>query len=171
MPLIINSTRTFSLSLDELLDIKVEARKVLEDLQLTPLAVSALSGQQLLLGGHNSLLDASYFFAKYRCDHGRGELWLYTLCQYHYTWGRPGRPHSHYLSQCRYLCKRGLPGSFSGGIVRFLDIDHLEVLRGPQGTLFVKNTIGGAVQVFTNKVAKQQSLSVKADMGSISGVI
>lgn len=31
------------------------------------------------------------------------------------------------------------------------DIDHVEVLRGPQGTLFGKNTTGGVVQVFTKR--------------------
>jgi iron complex outermembrane receptor protein len=38
-----------------------------------------------------------------------------------------------------------------GALFNLFDVDHIEVLRGPQGTLYGKNTIGGAVNVISKK--------------------
>ncbi len=38
-----------------------------------------------------------------------------------------------------------------GALFNLFDVDHVEVLRGPQGTLYGKNTIGGAVSLISRK--------------------
>jgi len=38
-----------------------------------------------------------------------------------------------------------------GALFNLFDVDHVEVLRGPQGTLYGKNTIGGAVNIVSRK--------------------
>lgn len=54
----------------------------------------------------------------------------------------------------------------NGGIFDLLDIERVEVLRGPQGTLFGKNTPGGAIQVITNKPSGTFESMVQGGLGN-----
>jgi len=55
-----------------------------------------------------------------------------------------------------------------GGVLDTLDVESIEVLRGPQGTLFGRNTIGGAINVRTRRPNAEYSLDAHFTIGSRS---
>lgn len=52
---------------------------------------------------------------------------------------------------------------------QFFDIDQIEVLNGPQGTLFGRNTTGGAINVTTKRPTREFSSEIEAKYGSFNG--
>ena len=73
---------------------------------------------------------------------------------------------------------RGIPGvgTYVDGVYQvstagmlteeFVDLDRLEILRGPQGTLFGRESIGGAVRIFTKQPADEFGATFKATLGT-----
>ena len=53
-------------------------------------------------------------------------------------------------------------------MLEVLDVQRVEVLRGPQGTLYGKNTIGGAMKYVTRELTGYDEFEVKGTVGSYS---
>src|SRR6185436_11640256 len=52
----------------------------------------------------------------------------------------------------------------------FLDVDQVEVLRGPEGTLFGKNTTAGAINVTTRKPSFTRGIEAEVNYGTLQFV-
>lgn len=126
-------------------DIVVTARRREESLQDVPVAMTAISGDELEQRGLNNVREAATLSPGVNINSdGAGRAFVairgvgVTLVQS----VQPGvglfvdgiyRPNTAYLNN------------------PLLDVERIEVLRGPQGTLYGKNTLGGAINVITRQ--------------------
>jgi len=53
-----------------------------------------------------------------------------------------------------------------GAVLDIFDINRIEVLRGPQGSLYGRNTIGGAVKYVTSRIGQTPQLDAALTLGS-----
>jgi iron complex outermembrane receptor protein len=130
-------------------EVVVTAQKREETLQSTPIAMSALSADTLTKMGvvdFTGIASASpsIFFAKY--PSASSTLFLFIRGQGN---GDPAQ-----------ITGDGAVGLYEDGIYLsrpqaatfdLADVERVETLRGPQGTLYGRNTTGGAINIITRK--------------------
>ncbi|HKT73858.1 MAG TPA: TonB-dependent receptor [Steroidobacteraceae bacterium] len=64
-----------------------------------------------------------------------------------------------------YVDEAALPYSVMTGWM-LLDVDHVEVLKGPQGTLFGQNSTGGSINVVAAKPTRNFSAGIRTDLNN-----
>lgn len=130
-------------------EVVVTARKREESLQDTPIAISAFSAAALerqQIGSTEDLdqVAPNLQFASYgplTGNNSAAQVYIRGIGQSDGSSGvDPGV--GLYIDEV-YM------GRSVGGVLEFRDIANVQILRGPQGTLFGRNTIGGAVLLTT----------------------
>ncbi len=57
-----------------------------------------------------------------------------------------------------------------GAVLDIYDVQRIEVLRGPQGSLYGRNTVGGAVKYVTNTLSNDPELTLRGAYGSYNQI-
>ncbi len=149
---------------DEVSDeIIVSARRRDESLQDVPVAVSAFSGDQLNAIGAIDLTDIEAITPNVTLETSRGTNNTITAF-------------------IRGVGQQDPVAGFEAGVGLYIDdvylnrpqaalldiyqVERIEVLRGPQGTLYGRNTIGGAVKYVTRRLADEPEANLRLQGGT-----
>ncbi len=143
-------------------EVVVTARRREENLEDLPMSVVALSGEALRAQGVYNTLDISDFAANLSLSEsdqrGRHEIFVRGI-------GSGGPQGSTTVAGAgMYIDGHYLASQFNTDM-NTIDIERIEVLRGPQGTLFGKNVTGGAVNIITTKPREEFEAEVSLRAG------
>ncbi len=144
-------------------EIVVTARRQSENLQESPVAVSALSAGALARAGVATVTDVQRLSPSVTFTPGTG--------------GGSGTVNAFIRGAGEFdfiITADPAVGTYLDGVylarafganAELADVERVEILRGPQGTLFGKNSIGGAISVVTRKPGEELEGVVKAEVG------
>lgn len=144
-------------------ELVVTARRREETLKDVPVAVSAFSAETLARQAANDITTLSQTTPNITVQTARGSnstliSYIRGIGQQDPLWGyEPGV--GLYVDDV-YIYRP------QGAVLDVFDVSRIEVLRGPQGTLYGRNTIGGAIKYVTNKLGDEAGGKVRGTYGS-----
>lgn len=144
-------------------EIVVTARRREESLVDVPISVSAISGDQLARSGAVDITTLQDKTPNMTLQVARGSnstliAFIRGIGQQDPVWGfEPGV--GLYVDDV-YIARP------QGAVLDIFDIDRVEVLRGPQGTLYGRNTIGGAIKYVTRHLGHEFEAKLRGSYGS-----
>ncbi len=145
--------------------IVVTARKTTESLQEVPVSVTSIGAMELSEKGISDITEIQQFSPNTTLQTSRGTnstltAFIRGVGQQDPLWGyEPGV--GIYVDDV-YVARP------QGAVLDLLDVERIEVLRGPQGTLYGKNTVGGAVKYVTKPMDGDAQFNAQATLGSYS---
>lgn len=148
---------------DALEEIVVTARKREENLQETPVAVSAFTGQNLQEMGLTNIADLTKVVPNVDMYTGNGNSGSANA----FIRGIGARNSGVNFDSGVGIYVDGVYVSRAdGAVMDNVDLQSVQVLRGPQGTLFGKNTTGGAILYTTNRPTEELGGHVETRVGN-----
>lgn len=152
-------------------EIVVTARRREETLRDVPIAITAFTGEQLEASGALDITDIANTTPNVTLEVSRGTN--STLSAFIRGVGQQDPVAGFEAGVGIYLDDVYLNRP-QAAVLDIYDVERIEVLRGPQGTLYGRNTIGGAIKYVTRRLGDQPTLKLRGTYGSynqIDGVV
>lgn len=146
----------------QLVEVVVTARRRAESLQETPVAVTAFSGAQLDRLNIQQIDRISQLTPNLAITEQTASTSASTI---HIRGIGEQNPILTSESGVGLYLDGVYVARTSGAIFDLVDLERIEVLRGPQGTLFGRNTTGGAIQLVSRTPAREFGLQGKLGYG------
>ncbi|MDO9518672.1 MAG: TonB-dependent receptor [Pseudohongiella sp.] len=143
--------------------IEVTARRTTENLQQVPLAVTQLGAADIEARGLSTILEVQQYSPNTTLQESRATnstltAFIRGVGQEDPLWGYESGV-GIYIDDV-YIARP------QGAVLDILNIQRVEVLRGPQGTLYGKNTVGGALKYVTKRMTGEAELDAGVTFGS-----
>ncbi|MGD1947444.1 MAG: TonB-dependent receptor [Croceivirga sp.] len=154
---------TISRTPGQLNEVVVSANRKLQDIQNTPASVSYINSEQIQqrqvqeLGELNTIAPNLRVFD----DGGTGSFNVISTRGISSIDLNPTV--GFYVDDVPYFTTFSFPLELS-------DVDNIEVLRGPQGTLYGRNALGGVIKIKTKKPTNTVSGYLRAGLGNLKSV-
>ena len=147
-------------------DIIVTAQRRSESVQKVPIAITAVTSEALAQRGVTTAAEISNFAPNVQLD-ASAPIFASSQILTGFIRGIGQNDVSSSLEPGVGIYVDGVIVARSiGANIDLLDIERVEVLKGPQGTLFGRNTIGGAISVVTRDPAKEFGFRGEVTYGS-----
>ncbi|MEE4237298.1 MAG: TonB-dependent receptor, partial [Anderseniella sp.] len=159
-PLVLAQSEEPSLAIEEVL---VTARRRSENLQDVPIAVTALSGDALTLRGSQDITELAQSIPSVTLEPSRATNT--TLTAFIRGVGQQDPLAGFEQGVALYLDDVYLARP-QGTLLDIYDVERIEVLRGPQGTLYGRNAVGGAIKYVTRRLTDDLQVRVRGSYGS-----
>ncbi len=141
----------------------VTARRREERLVDVPIAVTSLSGDQLEKAGALDITDVGQVVPNVTLEASRATN--STLSAFIRGIGQQD-PVSGFEQGVGIYLDDVYLNRPQAAVLDIYDVERIEVLRGPQGTLYGRNTIGGAVKYVTRRMPQDFALKARATYGT-----
>ena len=153
---------------DVLEEVTITAQKRSENLQEVPLSVTAIGAEQLEVRGIESVSGLNAIAPNVLFRSNPGAKLISTVGIRGSVTGQP----AIWVDAAVGLYLNGIYlGKTQGSVFDVVDIERIEVLRGPQGTLFGRNTEGGAINFITRAPSGEFGGKVSAEVGEFSRAV